>query len=82
MGVVPVVYGCWFVVDGFYIVTREIDNALILEGEEEDECEMCGLVRELRPYGPNGENVCIECMMKNEKAAEKVFAKILRGELN
>ncbi len=38
------------------------------------ECELCGLVAECRPYGSNGENVCFDCGMKNEGAAQARFA--------
>lgn len=39
----------------------------------ENKCELCGEYRELRPYGPNGENVCFTCGMKDEEAAKKQF---------
>jgi hypothetical protein len=46
--------------------------------EEDDECELCGKVDELRPYGPNYERICFDCGMKNEelsrqRAAEYIF---------
>lgn len=40
---------------------------------EEDNCEICNKHAELRPYGPNGESICFECGMKNEKEVEKKF---------
>jgi hypothetical protein len=43
-------------------------------------CEMCGKIRELRPYGPNGENVCFDCAMKDEAAAKRGFRKHVMGE--
>jgi len=43
-------------------------------------CELCGKVAELRPYGPNFENICFECGMKDEKMAEKRFAQFVLGE--
>ena len=30
---------------------------------------MCGKVTECRPYGPNGEQVCFPCGMKDKEAA-------------
>ena len=48
---------------------------------EEDatgKCQMCGKTEELRPYGPNGENVCFDCMMKDEEAAKRQFGKAFR----
>jgi hypothetical protein len=38
--------------------------------EPHDDCEMCGKVDELRPYGPNYERICFECAMKDEKMTE------------
>lgn len=35
--------------------------------EPDGECEMCGKVDELRPYGPNYERICFDCGMKNEE---------------
>ena len=42
-------------------------------------CELCGKNAELRPYGPNGENICFECGMKDERATEAQFAKRVSG---
>ena len=40
-----------------------------------DKCDLCGVHDELRPYGPNGENVCFDCGMKNKDACEKALDK-------
>lgn len=42
-------------------------------------CELCGRVKELRPYGPNGEDVCFECGMENEKAMGIGFERLIEG---
>jgi hypothetical protein len=42
---------------------------------EPGDCELCGSHNETRPYGPNGENVCHPCGMKDETAAKRAFAK-------
>jgi hypothetical protein len=39
--------------------------------EEADTCEMCGVVDELRPYGPNYERICFDCGMKNEELTKQ-----------
>ncbi len=44
---------------------------------EHDECELCGKVAELRPYGPNGESICADCGMKDEATVKKKFAELL-----
>lgn len=43
------------------------------------ECELCGKIDELRPYGPEGENVCFDCAMKDRAATERQFAKAIAG---
>jgi hypothetical protein len=60
-------------------MTRRVGNVLIIEGEEDNICELCGNEAETRPYGPNGENVCFPCGMKDEAAAVRQFAKRLSG---
>lgn len=42
-------------------------------------CEMCGKNDELRPYGPNNENICFDCAMKDEVTAKKKFHEFLKG---
>ena len=48
---------------------------LIIRQSKPQGCDMCGAVKELRPYGPNGEWVCFECGMKDEEAAKRAFQK-------
>jgi len=40
---------------------------------------MCGKFAELRPYGPNGEEICFDCMMLDEEAAKRQFEKHVVG---
>lgn len=47
--------------------------------EKPQQCDFCGKIAELRPYGPKGECVCFECGMKNEEAAHKQFVKHVLG---
>lgn len=47
--------------------------------EEDRRCELCGKVEECRPYGPNGEQVCLDCGMKDEEAAKRQFMKRVLG---
>ena len=39
------------------------------------QCDLCGKVAEVRPYGPKGEYVCFPCGMKNEEATKRAFRK-------
>lgn len=42
-------------------------------------CELCGEKDELRPYGPNHENICFKCGMKNKELTKKRFTDMLGG---
>ncbi len=55
-------------------MTRRIGKTVIIEPEVGGVCEICGAREELRPYGPNGENVCFDCGMRDEGAAREQFA--------
>jgi hypothetical protein len=48
----------------------------VIEEENKQQCDLCGKIEELRPYGPNGECVCFNCGMKNEKDARKQFGQL------
>lgn len=51
----------------------------VIEREKPQQCDLCGNVAELRPYGPNGEMVCFDCGMKDPAAAERGFARTVLG---
>jgi hypothetical protein len=48
--------------------------------EPDRTCELCGKVAECRPYGPNGEQVCFDCGMKDEPAATKRMRENIFGK--
>ena len=58
-------------------MTIKIKETLFICEEEDRKCELCGNIEECRPYGPNGEDVCFTCGMKDKVAAERQFAKRL-----
>lgn len=43
-------------------------------------CDFCHQFDELRPYGPNGENICFTCAMKDEETSELRFRQHVLGE--
>ena len=55
-------------------------NAFVIKAEPPRTCQMCGAVKECRPYGPGGMVVCFPCAMKDREEAEKQFAKRLEGK--
>lgn len=54
----------------------------IIQVTEDARCELCREIKELRPYGPNGENICFDCGMKDVEAAKRGFRKLVLGEGN
>ena len=52
----------------------------IIAPELDQACELCGKIDECRPYGPNGEQICFECGMKDEEATKKKMAQYIFGE--
>lgn len=43
-------------------------------------CDLCGKHDELRPYGPNGENICYDCGLKDPAMTEKRLGHVLFGD--
>jgi len=58
-------------------MTERINNTILIYAEEPQQCDFCGEIRELRPYGPNGECICFECAMKDEETTKKMMGKVL-----
>ncbi|MCK9568580.1 hypothetical protein M0R72_06535 [Candidatus Pacearchaeota archaeon] len=56
------------------------NRVIVVEKMPRRRCELCGKTAELRPYGPNGENICFACGMKDEETTAKQFGKIILGE--
>ena len=52
----------------------------IIAPENDRACELCGTIAECRPYGPNDEQICFECGMKNEEVTNKKLMKYIFGE--
>ena len=52
---------------------------IILE-ESPRACQVCGVIDECRPYGPNNEEICFDCAMKDEETTERKMAAYIFGE--
>lgn len=48
--------------------------------EDPEVCQMCGIIDECRPYGPNSEEICFECAMKDEETTLKKMASYVLGD--
>lgn len=55
-------------------------GAFLVASETPQQCDDCGQVRELRPYGPPGKRmICFECGMKDPAGTEARFHRHLEG---
>jgi hypothetical protein len=52
----------------------------IISVQHDEVCEMCGKVDECRPYGPNNENICFDCGMKDEETTKRKMDAYIFGE--
>jgi len=43
----------------------------LIYAENPQQCDLCGDIAELRPYGPNGETICYPCGKKDPKTTER-----------
>lgn len=65
-------------------VVERRGNLMILDRRDphafDGKCELCGARGELRPYGPNNENICFDCGMRDEATTGKRFAEIIDNQ--
>lgn len=55
-------------------MSRVENGAFIIEPETPQQCDSCGEIRELRPYGPPGKTmICFACMKLDEPACIKRY---------
>jgi hypothetical protein len=52
----------------------------IIQEESSQACQMCGVIDECRPYGPNNEEICFDCAMKDVETTERKMAAYIFGE--
>lgn len=52
----------------------------VIAQEPEQICEMCGKVDECRPYGPNDEQICFDCGMKDEETTQRKMSAYIFGD--
>lgn len=62
-------------------MTKRLGNLVVIEGESERACELCGAWEECRPAGPHGEQVCFDCALKDPAAMERYSQKLFDGGL-
>ena len=52
-------------------------NIVEILSNKEGICELCGITGDLRPYGPNGENICYDCGMNDEETTKQKFYELI-----
>lgn len=57
------------------------DGSVVIATEPAQQCDFCGQIRELRPYGPQGETICFPWAMLNEREALRQFARRVGRDL-
>jgi hypothetical protein len=60
-------------------MSKKQGKKFVISEQKPQECEYCGKIAELRPYGKNGANICFKCAMEDEQEAKKQFGKKLNG---
>lgn len=63
------------VLQGGQGVTKKIGKFVLIEKENAQQCDYCGKIAELRPYGKNGACICYDCAMKDEATTKTMFAR-------
>ena len=63
-------------------MVRELEElgATVVYAQEPQQCDMCGEIKELRPYGPRGETICYECATSTPEMralAERAMKRLL-----
>lgn len=61
-------------------MSKNVNGVPVIEAEPDFICFQCGKIAETRPYGPNGEEVCFECGMKDLETTERMMGTKLFGE--
>ena len=60
-------------------MSQRVGDTFVVEPEPPRACELCGVVEELRPYGPHGEAICFDCGMRNRPTTDRMFRAAVEG---
>lgn len=58
-------------------MTTILPGMIVIENEKPQQCDLCGVIAELRPYGPNGECICYDCGEKNPEVTQKMMTRAI-----
>lgn len=54
---------------------EKVGNILFIREEKPQQCDDCGKIAELRPYGKNGACICFECGEKDPEMTKQMCIK-------
>lgn len=61
-------------------MSKRIGKVFVASQENNQQCDDCGKIAELRPYGPNGSCICWECGQKDKAGTDKRMGQIMFGD--
>lgn len=62
-------------------MTERIGNTVFIYEEPDKICQLCGLLTDTRPCGPNSEEVCFDCAKKDPAAMDRYAQRMFQGGL-
>jgi len=63
-------------------MAERIGSMLLITPTAPEKCELCGQKAELRPYGPNGKNICCDCGNKDPESTHARMIATLEKQLS
>jgi hypothetical protein len=68
-------------------MTRIIKRAgfppvVLIEREPPGQCELCGKLAQLRPYGPGGKRICVACGKRDPEGTTRRMVQLLGHDTN
>ena len=54
-------------------MTKRVGNIVMIYPEESQQCDECGKIDELRPYGKDGAKICWDCGQKNPRQTMRMM---------
>lgn len=62
------------------VLTFRIGSVIVIDDEAPQQCDQCGTIAELRPYGPGGQVICWDCAQKDPAGTEARMNHVLYGD--
>lgn len=61
-------------------MSRVDGDTFVIARARPEQCDLCGAIAELRPYGPRGEWICFDCAARNPEATDRALLALLARE--